>query len=178
VNDSNILLPCCLLSCPSLSLSLSVRASVSISLAMTTERPSSPGPSKRPSKWDAEDEQVDHPFPAEAPAIKRRLVRPKKLRRPGDNIVEESSPGFAGPSCSPRRSASPQLRRSPSPSPETSEIPPPVIPSESLSPTPSLRSRASPVCSPTSTPLSVRVQLHSPQSHRGGHLWRRLPRKV
>ncbi|RSH83893.1 hypothetical protein EHS25_005137 [Saitozyma podzolica] len=65
---------------------------------MTTERPSSPGPSKRPSKWDAEDEQVDHPFPAEAPAIKRRLVRPKKLRRPGDNIVEESSPGFAGPS--------------------------------------------------------------------------------
>jgi cell division cycle 2-like protein len=36
-----------------------------------------------------------------------------------------------------------------------------------LTPSPSLRSRASPVCSPTSTPLSVRVQLHSPQSHRG-----------
>lgn len=107
---------------------------------MTTEQPSSPGPSKRPSKWDAEDEQDDHPHPAEAPSIKRRLVRPKKLRRPGDNIIDESSPGLAGPSSPPsnqppRRSASPQLRRSPSPSPETSEIRPPVITGESRSPT-------------------------------------------
>lgn len=49
------------------------------------------------------------------PSIKRRLIRPKKLRRPDDTDPALSSPG-AGPS-SPRRSASPTPRRKGSPSP-------------------------------------------------------------
>ena len=66
----------------------------------------SPGdPGKRRSKWE------DSPEKTRIPSIKRRLVRPKKLRRPDDSLLESAdSTAGAGPSTPPRSSSSPPHR--------------------------------------------------------------------
>ncbi|ORY26512.1 putative cell division cycle 2, partial [Naematelia encephala] len=60
------------------------------------------GAGKRRSKWEEQDGDQSEAQTASTPAIKRRLVRPKKIRRPDDSLItsevsEASTPG-AGPS--------------------------------------------------------------------------------
>lgn len=97
-------------------------------------------PDRRRSKWDDSPEARSPTIPS----IKRRLVRPKKIRRPDDSLLDSanSTPG-AGPSTasptSPRRSASPSSRPSTPPLPpftrqsEGTRRPPP--PRSNLAPT-------------------------------------------
>ncbi|KAK1921394.1 putative cell division cycle 2 [Papiliotrema laurentii] len=78
------------------------------------------GPKKR-SKWNDSDEPEGSP--SNVPAIKRRLVRPKKLRRQDEAAEAALSTPGAGPSSPPRKTTTPP----PSP-PGMSRSPvPPVI---------------------------------------------------
>lgn len=63
--------------------------------------------SKRRSEWVEED--TEEALSAKLTAIKKRLVRPKKLRRPDDGMSELATPG-AGPSQPKTRSRSPSPR--------------------------------------------------------------------
>ncbi len=93
---------------------------------------------ERRSKWDDSPEES-----LTIPSIKRRLVRPKKLRRPDDSLLDRStSTPRAGPSTpsasSPRRrsSSSPRLAKPP--------LPPSLRPSRSTKRPPPPRSHLAP----------------------------------
>jgi cell division cycle 2-like protein len=88
---------------------------------------------KRPSKWHIEaSEDGEGSQSAVTPSIKKRLVRPKKIRRPEDTLIEDgiSSPG-AGPS-SPRRHDPFDTRRSVSPTRKSFSHSPDTAPSTQL----------------------------------------------
>ena len=68
---------------------------------IVTHSPGTPG--KRRSKWDDSPDETPT-----SSSIKRRLVRPKKLRRPDDSLLDSAdSTAGAGPSTPPTRSPSP-----------------------------------------------------------------------